>query len=315
MITVKYKIILPLLVLVLLLSLLVPGCGPKQEKHIIFATGSWSGDWLTIYPIKILLEEEFGYTTEIAETSTPMAWTAIGTGSADLWSNGWLPNQQDLWDKYVDTVVNLGILYGGGPHDPCLQFWAVPTYTSEEYGITSITDLENPDFVEMFDVDGDGVGDILGCDAAWKCAAVNDQMVIDYGLEGIYEQKYGSESMMTVAIEGSMKKKEPVLFYFYTPHPIFVKYPIGEAVTILEDPLEGWGELATIIKAANKEWVEANPEAADLIRQVKMTQDDIAWSMAEIEARGDDVETLTAITREWMAAHQAEIDAWVAAAK
>ena len=315
MITVKYKIILPLLALVLLLSLVVPGCGPKQEKHIIFTTGAWSGDWLTIYPIKILLEEEFGYTTEIAETSTPLAWTAVGTGSADLWSNGWLPNQQDLWDKYFDTVVNLGTIYGGGPHDPCLQFWAVPTYTSEEYGITSITDLENPDFVEMFDVDGDGIGDILGCDAAWRCAAVNDQMVIDYGFEGIYEQKYGSESMMMAAIEGSLKKNEPVLFYMYTPHPFFVDYPIGEGVTILEDPLEGWGELATIIKAANKEWVEANPEAANLIRQVKMTQDDIAWSMAEIAARGDDVETLTAITREWMAAHQAEIDAWVAAAK
>jgi ABC-type proline/glycine betaine transport system substrate-binding protein len=46
-----------------------------------------------------------------------------------------------------------------------------------------------------------------------------------------------------------------------------------------------------------------------------MTQDDIAWSMAEIDARGDDVETLTAIAREWMAAHQAEVDSWLAAIK
>jgi len=86
-------------------------------------------------------------------------------------------------------------------------------------------------------------------------------------------------------------------------------------VTILEDPLGSWGELATIIKAANKEWVEANPEAAELIRQVKMTQDDIAWSMVEIDARGDDAETLTALAREWMAAHQSEVDSWLAAVK
>jgi ABC-type proline/glycine betaine transport system substrate-binding protein len=46
-----------------------------------------------------------------------------------------------------------------------------------------------------------------------------------------------------------------------------------------------------------------------------MTQDDIAWSMAEIDARGDDAETLTAIAREWMAANQAAVDSWVAAAK
>ena len=311
----KHKLIFSLLILVLVLSLAIPGCTAPEEKHIIFTTGAWSGDWLTIYPIKILLEEEFGYTTEIMDTSTPVAWTAVGTGSADVWTNGWLPNQQDVYDKYADTVDNLGIIYGGGPHDPCVQAWFVPTYVSEQYGITSITDLEDPQYAEMFDVDGDGIGDILGCDAAWKCAAVNDQMVIDYGLEGMYEQKYGAESMMTAAIVGAMKKNEPVLFYFYTPHPFFVNYPIGESVTILEDPLGGWGELATIVKAANKEWVKKNPEAANLIRQVVMTQDDIAWSMAEIDARGDDAETLTAIAREWMAANQAEVDSWVAAAK
>jgi glycine betaine/proline transport system substrate-binding protein len=189
------------------------------------------------------------------------------------------------------------------------------TYVSEQYGITSVEQLDNEEFVELFDVDDDGVGDVLGCDAAWKCAAINDEMIADYGLEGMYEQKYGAEAMMTVAIEGHMKKSEPVLFYFYTPHPIFVKFPIGESVTILEDPLGSWGELATIRKFGNKEWVEANPKAAELVRQIKMTQDDVGWSMAEIEARGDDVETLTAIAREWMAANQAAVDSWVAAVK
>jgi len=312
---VKLKWLFPILILVLALSLIVPGCAEKEEKHVIFTTGAWSGDWLTIYPVKILLEEELGYTAEIADTSVPAGWTAVGTGSGDLWMNAWFPNQQDMWDKYAESVVDLGIIYGGGPQDPCLQFWAVPTYISEEYGITSVTDLENPDFAELFDIDGDGVGDVLGCDAAWKCAEINDQMIADYGLEDMYKQQYGAEAMMMAAIEGQMTKEEPVLFYMYTPHPFFVNFPIGEAVTILEDPLEGWGELATIRKIGNKEWVEANPEAVKLIQQIKMTQDDIAWSMAEIEARGDDVETLTAIAREWMAEHESEIDSWLAAAK
>jgi glycine betaine/proline transport system substrate-binding protein len=298
---VKRKLIFSVLALVLILSLAIPGCA-SAPKHVIFTTGAWSGDWLTIYPIKIILEEEFGYTTEIADTSTPAAWTAVGTGSGDLWTNAWLPNQEDLQAKYAETAINLGTIYGGGPHDPALQFWAVSTSVSEQYGITSITDLENPDFIEMFDLDGDGLGDILGCDAAWKCAAINDQMVTDYGFEGLYEQQYGAESMMMAAIEGQMMKDEPVLFYMYTPHPFFVDYPIGESVTIL-------------IKVGNNEWIEANPEAAEFVRQVKMTQDDIAWSMAQIAERGDDAETLEAIAREWMAPRQAEIDAWIAAAK
>lgn len=311
----KHKWIFLLATIILALALVMPGCAKPEEKHVIFATGAWSGDWLTIYPIKILLEEELGYTTEIADTSVPAAWTAVGTGAAHLWTDAWLPNQEDLQAEFADTTISLGVIYGGGPHDPCLQFWAIPTWVSEKYGITSVTDLSDPEFVKLFDIDGDGTGDVLGCDAAWKCAAINDQMIKDYGLEGSYEQKYGAEAMMMAAIEGKLKKNQPVLFYMYTPHPFFVKFPIGESVFILEDPLGSWGELATIIKVGNKDWVEANPKAAELVRQVKMTQEDIAWSMAEIEARGDDPATLEAIAREWMAAHQAEVDSWLAAIK
>ena len=311
----KHRLMFSLLVLTLVLSLIVSGGCAKEEKFASFTTGAWTGDWLTLYPIKILLEEELGYTTRIDETSVAMAWTAVGTGQADLWTNAWLPNQADLQAEFAETAISLGTIYGGGSHDPCLQFWAVPTSVSEQYGLTSIEQLDDPQFVEMFDTDGDGVGDLLGCDAAWKCAAINDEIIVAYGLKGTYEQKYGAESMITAAIVGSMKKGEPALFYFYTPHPFFIDYPIGEAVTILEDPKGGWGELATVIKVANHEWIEANPKAAELIRQVTMTQEDIAWSMVQVDDRGDDAATLEAIAREWMADHQTEVDAWVAAVK
>jgi len=311
----KRKWILLLLAMVLVLSLVITGCAEKKEKHVIFTTGAWTGDWLPIYVPKILFEEELGYTTEIADLSTSAAWTAVGIGEADLWTNAWLPNQQRLWDKYEATVESLGLIYGG-PDDPCIQFWAVPTWVSEEYGITSVTDLDNPEFVKLFDTDGDGIGDLLGCDPAWGCAQINDQMIAGYELGDLYEQKYGAEIMMTAAILGHLKKDEPVLFYMYTPHPLFINYPIGESIFILEDPLEFWaGFAADIHKICNRDWVEANPEAAELLRQVEMTSDDIAWMMAEIEEKGDDAATLEALAREWMAEHQAEVDSWLEAIK
>lgn len=301
--------------MVLVLSLVITGCAEKKEKHIIFATGAWTGDWLTIYVPKIMFEEELGYTTEIADLSVPAAWTAVGMGEADLWTDAWLPNQQDLWDKYDATVESLGLIYGG-PDDPCIQFWAVPTWVSEEYGITSVTDLDDPEFVKLFDVDSDGIGDLLGCDPAWGCAVINDDMIAGYELGDLYEQKYGAEIMITAAILGHLKKDEPVLFYMYTPHPLFLNYPIGESIFILEDPLEFWaGFAADIHKIANRDWVVANPEAAELLRQVEMTSDDIAWMMAAIEEKGDDAATLEALAREWMAEHQAEVDSWLEAIK
>jgi glycine betaine/proline transport system substrate-binding protein len=130
-----------------------------------------------------------------------------------------------------------------------------------------------------------------------------------------YEQQYGAESMMTAAIEGRLKKTDPVLFYLYTPHPFFVRYPIGEDVVLLDDPEGFWGGSATIRKIGNVDWIEANPKAAELLRQMKMTSDDIAWMMAMIEEKGDDAATLEALAREWMGEHQSEIDSWVKAAK
>lgn len=304
----KHKIIFSLLALILVLSLVVPGCAEK-EKHVVFGTGAWSGDLLPIYPVKILLEEEFGYTTEIVDLAVAATWAAMAAGEVDLWMGSWQPNQEDLKEKYAATTEELGLIYGD-----CLQGWMVPTWVSEQYGITSVGDLKDPEIARMFDDDGDDIGDIMGCDAAWKCAAVTDEEIAGYELTGMYEQKYGAEAMMLAAIEGKMKKNEPVLFYMYTPNPFFVRFPAGESVVWLDDPKDFW-PVANVYTFGNKDWIKENPKAAKLCGLIEMTEDDVGWSMAEIEARGDDQATLEAIAREWIAAHQSEVDSWVEAAK
>ncbi|MFQ6121723.1 MAG: glycine betaine ABC transporter substrate-binding protein [Dehalococcoidales bacterium] len=310
----KHKLIFSLVVLVLVLSLIIPGCAqPKAEKHVIFGTGAWSGDWLEIYVPKILLEEQLGYTTEIADLSVPGTWAAMAAGEVDLWTNAWFPNQAGFAAEHAATTEWLDVVYGTAhsPDDVCLQFWAIPTWVAEETGITSVADLKDPKFAELFDVDGDGIGDVLGCDAAWKCAEMIDEEIVEYGLEGMYEQKYGAEAMMMAAIEGHLMKNEPVLFYLYTPHPFFVDFPIGESIFILEDPLNIWGGKATVYKFGNADWVAANPEAANIIRQMRFTSNDIAWSMKEIEEKGDAPETLEAMAREWMSEHQDDVNGWL----
>ncbi len=311
----KHKLIFSLLSAVLILSLaLIPACTEEQaEKQATLSFGQWSGDWLTIYVPKILLEEQLGYTTDIVELSVPAIWTALGAGETDLWTDSWFPNQIDFEKKQRAATEWLGVVYGTAhsPDDVCLQFWAVPTWVSEEYGLTSVEQLKDPELAELFDVDGNGVGDIMGCDAAWKCAEMIDNEIAEYGLGDLYEQQYGAEAMMMAAVEGRMKKNEPVLFYLYTPHPFFVKFPIGEDVVILEDPLNFWGGKATVYKFGQTDWVEANTTAANLVRQVQFKMVDINWAMAEIEERGDDAATLEAIAREWMAQNQDKVNTWL----
>jgi len=305
----KHKIIFSLLVLVLVLSLVIPGCAQEEEKHAILCWGQWSGEYMPLYVSKILLEEELGYTTEIADLAVAATWTAIAAGEADLFFSDWQPNQEDLKEKFAGQVEEISLLYAD-----CLQGWMVPTWVSEQYGITSVGDLKDPEIARMFDDDGDGIGDIMGCDAAWKCAAVTDEEIAGYELTGMYEQKYGAEAMMMAAIEGKMKKNEPVLFYLYTPHPFFVRYPAGESVVWLDDPKDFW-PVASVYAISSVDWIKNNPEAIQLINQVGFIPDDLGWLMAQIEEKGDSPELLTAFAREWMAAHQSEVDSWIEAAK
>ena len=80
----KHKWLLLLLTVVLTLSLVMTGCAEEKEKTARFSFGQWTGDWLTIYVPKILLEEELGYTTEIAELSVPAIWTAMAAAFATI---------------------------------------------------------------------------------------------------------------------------------------------------------------------------------------------------------------------------------------
>ena len=306
----KRKLIFSILALVLILSLVViPGCAEEKEKHAILSWGQWSGEYMPLYVSKILLEDELGYTTEIADLSVPASWAAISAGEVDLFFSDWQPNQIDLKEKYAGQIEEFSLLYANN-----LQGWMVPKWVSEQYGITSVSDLNDPEIAKMFDIDDDNIGDVLGCDAAWKCAAITDEEIAGYGLADLYEQKYGAEAMITAAIEGAMKKNEPVLFYMYTPNPFFVRYPAGESVVWLDDPKDFW-PAADVYAISSVEWIKNNPEAIKLLEKVEFDPADIGWIMAQVEEKGDSPEALEAAAREWMAAHQTAIDSWIAAAK
>jgi len=64
-------------------------------------------------------------------------------------------------------------------------------------------------------------------------------------------------------------------------------------------------------KFGNKKWMAENPKATALVRQVKMTPEDIMWMMGQVREKGDDDQVLTALAKEWMAKNQAAVDSWI----
>jgi len=281
-------------------------CSSDKPKHASFSVSMWTGDWLPTYVPKILLEDHLGYTTEIVDLSIPAGVAAISTGQVSLTTIVWMPNNEPLVNKFLGSKIeDLGEIY-----PERLQAMFIPKWVSEKYGITSIPDLNKPEYAEMFDIDKDGRGDWLGCDPGWICAKLNDECIALYGLDKLYVQMMGVEHFLMAAMEGQMKKNKPVLVSQFYPHVMFLAYPKDKVMVALDDPKEFW-VTAHVEKFANMKWVAENPKAAEIIRRVKMTGEDIMWQMAEVRERGDDPATLEAIARNWIKKNQATIDSWL----
>ena len=295
-----------IVVIVTLLALTsLPAYSGSSDKKAIFCCSAWSGDWLPIYVSKVLLEEKLGYTCEIADLSVAAYWAALAKGDTTLLTISWLPNAQDYKEKYSDRVEFLGIIYS-----PCPQAVFVPRWVQEETGIKTISDLKDPKYAKMFDIDQDGIGDWFGCDYQWACFRDNDKCLEAYGLDTLYKQMGGNAEFLTATMVGQMKKRKPVLFYQFYPHQMFLDYPIGVEVVMLEDNLNFW-PVCTVEKFGNKKWMAENPKATALVRQVKMTPEDIMWMMGQVREKGDDDQVLTALAKEWMAKNQAAVDSWI----
>ncbi|WP_319523985.1 glycine betaine ABC transporter substrate-binding protein [uncultured Desulfosarcina sp.] len=308
----KFKSVVFLLLIISVISIVLVApplwAASAQKEKAVFFVSFWSGDWLPTYVPKMLLEEKLGYEVKVESLSVPAGFTAISSGEVSVTVITWMPNNDPLVKKYLGkTMVDLGTMY-----PDCYQTLFVPKWVSDKYGIKKISDLDNPAYAKLFDIDLDKKGDWLGCDPAWICAKMNDECILAYGLEKLFVQMMGEEHMLTAVIKGRMKSNKPVLVSQFYPHIMFLDYPIGESVVALEDDLNYWPK-PHVEKFANKTWVEKNPKAAELVRQVNMTTGDIMWSMDYLKKNGDSPEVIERMTREWMKAHQEEVNTWLKA--
>jgi len=308
----KKSVFLMVAFVIFVLLITFPALGfAKSSKHVVIPNWGWSGDFPPIYITKVLLEDQLGYTIEILELSDVASAIALDSGEIQLNMFLWFPNSEPVMKKYLDsgTVVDLGIMYGDLPEGVFLSKWV-----SEKYGIKSLSDLNNPDFAKLVDGDGDGIGDLYGCDPGWACAAKNDKLITAYGLDKLYKQVVGSTHLLKAAAVGRILSKKPVLMYNFYPNDIFIDYPMGKDFVYLEEPQKFYNK-SYVPKLANKKWVDANPKAAQLVRQINITGEDVMSWMKVTRDAGDDPKILEKLARQWIKKHQSKVDSWLKAIK
>lgn len=348
------------LVLALTLALVAAACGSTAEDGdgdggpagggeeaggtVTMARATWDTGWFQA-EVYAQLIEELGYEVSDPAELTRDANTfypALAQEEVDLWANGWFP----LHDIYLERPLFSGQPISE-PIEPigtqvaagALQGYLIDKATADEMGITSMSDLADPQVAAVFDNDGDGLADLQGCNTGWGCnLVISDHLEeLDWGPN--VEQVVGNYGdLIQDVVVPAVESGEPILFYTWTPNwTIDVLIP-GEDVVWLESPAleddEGNAEVSGLegcaagdpchlgwpvndIRAvANTEFLDENPQIRRLLEQVEIQLDDIAEQNARMamEAEYSD-EQIRQDAAEWIEENRDLVDGWLESAR
>ena len=304
-----------------------------EEPEVRMARPTWDTGWFQAEVYRLLIQV-LGYRVEGPATmENDEFYTAAAAGEVDLWANGWFP----LHDSFLEEGGPVEKV-GAQVDDGALQGYFVDAATAQEYGITNLGDLADPETAALFDRDGDGRADLIGCNAGWSCAAAIDHHLEAYGLADTVEQVSGDYSPLIAETIALYEAGRSVLYFTWTPNwTVGVLAPGREAVWLetpfpslppdqagsldrtsipgipgcANDPCQtGWPP-NDILAVANSGFLEANPSIRRLLEQVVIPLEDISAQNARMVAGEGDPADIRRHAEEWIAANRALVDRWI----
>ena len=314
---------------------------PGQGVNVTMARASWNTGLFQAEVYKALLEE-LGYTVSDpsqAEMFPGNFYEELAGGDFDLWVNSWFPaHHRFLADELPDgslvsnhvSVIGEQMLGGG------LQGFVIDKTTGDAHGIVTMADIgDNPEIAALFDSDGNGKADLIGCNERWACSVTIDQTITRNGWEGTIEQVSGDyDALLWEAWEHHLQGN-PILAYTWSPSAYAGELGPGVGVYWLTvpNPLPDQRGPATlppeqcpgqpcelgfvandILVTANNRFLAANRPAAILLELVAIPSTDLNRQILRMEAGENSQADITRHAHEWIESNRDTVDRWIAAA-
>ncbi|WP_439341366.1 glycine betaine/L-proline ABC transporter substrate-binding protein ProX [Vacuolonema iberomarrocanum] len=252
----------------------------------------------------------------------------IGNGGIDYTASHWEQLHEDFYQESggEGTMVREGVIVAD-----VLQGYMIDTATAEEYGITSLEQLQDPEIAALFDTDGDGRANLTGCNPGWGCELVIEHQLDEYGLRDTVQHEQGQYFALIADTITRFNQGEPILYYTWTPLWVSGVLTTGEDVQWLNVPYtslpEAQGEVAEedttvdgtnlgfaldqILIVSNREFAEANPAAATFFDLVQIPINDVSAQNQLIQDGEDSPEDVRRHAEEWIAENQEQFDSWI----
>ena len=218
---------------------------------------------------------------------------------------------------------------------PTLQGYQIDKKTADKYKITNFQQLKQPEIAQLFDSDGDGKANLVGCNPGWSCELIIEHQLDAYELQDTVEHNRGQYTILLADAVTRYQQGKPILYHASNPHWISAVLKPGEDATWLEvpftslpQPLDQVTEKETSIDGknlgfprleqrivANKQFLEANPVAKKWFELVQISAADMNAESLLIKKGEDKPEDILRHAQEWVKNNQQLYDNWLEIAR
>ncbi|MBP0000958.1 MAG: glycine betaine/L-proline ABC transporter substrate-binding protein ProX [Cyanobacteria bacterium SID2] len=312
----------------------------SEVASVRIARGTWETGWFQAEVVKQLIEE-LGYRVSAPQTLEPDTfYRQAARGEVDLWFNGWFPAHDVFFDseEIGEALVEIDSEVKGR----ILQGYLVDRATAERLDLDNLEDLRDPEIAKIFDRNGNGKADLIGCDRDWSCQTVVEHHLDVYGLRDTVEQVSGNYAPTLRETFDRHRSGQPVLFYAWMPHWSLGTLVPGRDVQWLEvpffstppsssltepflpsdnvtgcrnDPCELGFAANTVRVVANREFIEANPAIERLLDSVEIPIEDIVAQNLKMADGEDTPVDIVRHGREWLDRNRDRVDRWLERAR
>lgn len=256
----------------------------KKDKHITIGLDPYDYASMPAYVSKEILDNE-GLNPEIKEAQVGILFEALSKGEIDAFIDVWTPNLHSTYlKKYGDTFDMAGTIHSNMPLGI-----AVPKYMKD---INTIEDLKKHG--AEFD------NTVYAIDPGSGMTATTEKMLDVYNMDK-FEMKNSTTEAMLVEVKNAIKKKEPIAFDAWRPHPMFVDLDIK----FLKDPKNVW-KSDEVKVGVTPNLKDKSPEAFKLFSHMKFSLDEVEAWITRVD-KGDDPES---IAKDWVKDNQDKVNEW-----
>lgn len=197
----------------------------SSRPVIKLAVSPWLGAELNAWVAKLVMERELGLTAELVKVNETAQWERVSKGeihaSLEVWPTG-RAREIDHYIKETRTVENLGLLGVVGK----IGWYVTPDLARQFPLAVPWQILRDPMVIKALKADpADHDGVFLAGAPSW---VQNDAAIIkNLGLN-LRVRRLGSEEQLVAAVKRACREHTPLLFYFWSPHPLLAQCPVRQ---------------------------------------------------------------------------------------